>query len=74
MKAGKLSIGIVLLAVGIFAIYWSQDHSPNAGFGEKIVSEIAGKYVLDKTTYYALMVAGSIMAILGSIRIFKSLS
>ena len=73
MKLPKLLVGIVLLAVGIFVIYWAFNHSPESSLGDKIVDAIEGEKTLTETTYYTMLVSGTLLIILGIIRTLKTL-
>jgi uncharacterized membrane protein HdeD (DUF308 family) len=76
MKLPKLLVGIVLLVIGIFVIfviYWAYNHSPEAGLGDRIVDALEGEKVLSKTTYYTMLVSGTLLIILGITRTVKSL-
>jgi len=71
MKSGLVR-GIVLIAVGAFVIYWAVTHSPKAGVGQIISNEISGSYTMGEGAYYASLVVGTVLAVLGIIRTYKS--
>lgn len=51
MKKEKL-IGIIITLVGIFMIYWTQSHSPNAKLGKIIGNQLSGSYTMSEPGYY----------------------
>ncbi len=68
----KIILGIVLVALGSFAIYWSIDHSPFAPLDEK-VSDIfdSNAYRMSKFWYYITLVTGIIVALYGLRKILR---
>lgn len=72
MKSGMIK-GLVLLGLGAFIIYWALTHSPKAGVGEMIANELSGSYTMGETAYYASLVVGAILGILGIFGLFKSM-
>jgi TRAP-type C4-dicarboxylate transport system permease small subunit len=72
MKSGLVR-GLVLIGVGAFIIYWAVTHSPKAGVGQMITNELSGSYTMSEGAYYASLVVGTILAVLGLLRTYKSL-
>ena len=64
--------GVIFILLGIFVLYWSQTHSPNAGMGKIISNELSGSYAMGEGWYYFSIVVGTAFAALGAIRIYKS--
>lgn len=64
---------IIILSVGLFIIYWAQAHSPEAGIGEILANEISGSYTMSTTWYYISMVAGTLIGIVGLLKLYKEL-
>ena len=73
MKSKNLIVGIILIALGAFIIYWAQTHSPNAGIGKMITNELSGSYTMSETWYYVSMVGGTVIGIIGILRAFKAM-
>ncbi|WP_296623321.1 hypothetical protein [Marivirga sp.] len=72
MKKGLL-IGIILIAIGSFIIYWAIDHSPNAPIGERVTDLLEeNSYRMSEAWYYTSLIAGSIIALLGLRNLLKS--
>lgn len=72
MKSGLVR-GLVLIAVGAFVIYWAVTHSPKGGIGQIVSNEISGSYTMGEGTYYASLVVGTVLAVLGVLRTYKSM-
>lgn len=73
MKLIKPLIAIIVFGIGIFLVFWAYNHSPEAGLGERIADVLEGEKALSKTSYYSMMVAGSVMILTGVVRLVKSL-
>ncbi len=71
MKSGMIR-GLVLLGLGAFIVYWAITHSPKAGLGQIVTNELSGSYTMGETAYYASLVVGTIIGVLGVVRLFKS--
>lgn len=71
MKSGMIK-GLVLLGLGAFIIYWALTHSPKAGLGQMITNEVSGSYTMGEPAYYASLVVGTIIGVLGVISLYKS--
>lgn len=67
----KKLIGILLLAAGIFIVIWTINHAPTAGIGEKLGRELQGSYTMSEPAYYASLVAGVVVGVLGIMRLRK---
>ena len=50
MKKGKV-MGIVLILVGAFTVYWAQTHSPQAGVGQIVGNALSGSYTMSEGSY-----------------------
>lgn len=72
MKNSGLIRGVVLLAIGIFLIYWAQTHNPNE-LGKVIKNELTGSYTLPEPWYYVTLGAGILIGIIGLLRTYKSM-
>lgn len=72
MKSGLIR-GLALIGVGAFIIYWAITHSPKAGALKVISNEIAGSYTMGEGAYYASLIAGIILVVLGLMRSYKSM-
>lgn len=72
MKNSGLLKGILLVAVGIFLIYWAQTHSPK-NFGQVIGNSLKGSYSLSEPWYYVCLGLGILVGVVGVLRTFKSL-
>ena len=72
MKNQQLLKAIILLLVGVFMLYWAQSHSPNAGMGKIISNELSGSYTMDAGWYYISMLLGSIVTVIGALRLYKA--
>lgn len=72
MKKGLLS-GILLIAIGIFLVYWAQTHSPK-NLGKMIENTLTGSYTLSEPWYYVCLGAGIILGIVGTLRTYKSMT
>ncbi|WP_258105344.1 hypothetical protein [Marinoscillum sp. MHG1-6] len=72
MKSGLIR-GLVLVLVGGFVIYWAITHSPKAGLGQIINNELSGSYTMSSGSYYASLIAGAILGLLGLLRVYKSM-
>lgn len=72
MKSGLIR-GLVLIGVGAFVIYWAVTHSPKAGLGKMITNELSGSYTMGEGAYYASLVVGTVLAVLGILRTYKSI-
>jgi drug/metabolite transporter (DMT)-like permease len=68
----KYILGIIYLSLGVFILFWAQNHSPESGIGEKLSRELSGDYTMSKEGYYFSMVAGALMVVFGAARIFKA--
>ncbi|HNP20113.1 MAG TPA: hypothetical protein PKL31_16865 [Fulvivirga sp.] len=64
---------IILLAIGIFIIYWAMEHSPEAGLGQKISNELSGSYTMSEPWYYVSLTLGSLISFLSIVKIFKGM-
>ena len=64
--------GLLLLAIGIFLIYWAQSHSPK-DFGNVLGNAISGSYTLSEPWYYVCLGLGIVVGIVGVLRTFKSM-
>lgn len=71
MKPGLIR-GIVLIALGIFLIYWAQTHSPK-DFGQVIGNAVSGSYTLSEPWYYVCLGAGILVGVVGVLRTYKSM-
>lgn len=71
MKGGMIR-GVVMIAVGIFLIYWAQSHSPK-DFGRVIGNAVSGGYTLSEPWYYACFGVGLLVGIVGILRTYKSM-
>lgn len=71
MKPGMIG-GIVLIAIGIFLIYWAQTHSPN-DLGQVIGNSLTGSYTLSEPWYYVCLGSGILVGVIGVLRTFKSM-
>ncbi len=67
----KVIIGLVLIIAGLVVVFWAYNHSPHAGFGDRLMSELGGSYTLSKQMYAGSMIAGVILGILGLYTMFK---
>lgn len=72
MKNAGLLRGILMIALGIFLIYWAQTHSPK-DVGQVIGNAISGGYTLSEPWYYGCLGAGILVGIVGVLRTFKSM-
>lgn len=72
MKNKNLLIGVVLLVLGVFIIYWAQTHAPNASIGSKISNKLAGSYNMGETSYYLSLIVGGIAAVFGALKTYKA--
>lgn len=72
MKSG-LARGLALLLVAAFIIYWAITHSPKAGVGQIISNELSGSYTMSSGAYYATLIVGIVLGILGILRVYKSM-
>lgn len=72
MKNQQILKAIILLLVGVFILYWVQSHSPNAGIGKMISNELSGSYTMDEGWYYISMLLGSIITVIGTLRLYKA--
>ncbi|MEQ8365015.1 MAG: DUF3185 family protein [Cyclobacteriaceae bacterium] len=72
MKNSGLIRGVVLMAIGIFLVYWAQSHSPKS-LGKVIGNEFSGSYTLPEHWYYICLGGGVIIGILGVLRAYKSM-
>ncbi len=70
MKSGMIR-GLVLIAVGIFLIYWAQTHSPE--IGSQIGNALSGSYSLSEPWYYVCLGAGIVVGVVGILRTYKSM-
>ncbi len=70
MKKGKV-IGIVLILVGAFTIYWAQTHSPQAGVGQIIGNALSGSYTMSEGSYYFTLVIGATLGLFGLYKLIK---
>jgi len=64
---------IIILAIGLFMIYWAQAHSPKAGVGKIITNELSGSYTMSESWYYISVVAGSVIGLVGLLGLYRSL-
>ncbi len=71
MKSGMIR-GLVMLAVGIFMIYWAQTHSPN-NLGKVIGNAVSGSYSMSEPWYYVCLGLGIVLGIVGVLRTYKSM-
>lgn len=71
MKNGLIT-GILLIAAGIFMIYWAQAHSPK-DLGNVLGNAISGSYTMSKNGYYFSLGSGILVGIIGLLRTFKSM-
>ena len=69
MKRG-LILGIIILAIGVFCIYWTQTHAPG-NVGEQLIIKASGSYSLSKPWYYASLVLGALLSIIGGVKIYN---
>lgn len=67
----KILRPVLLLAIGLFIIYWSLEHSPES-LGKMITNELTGSYTLSEPMYYISLVVGSIIGLLGLVSLLKS--
>ena len=65
--------GAILGLVGVFLIYWAQTHSPNNGIGNMIKREFSGSYTLSESWYYVCLGLGIVAAVLGLLKVYKSI-
>ncbi|MFT6867464.1 MAG: hypothetical protein ACJA08_002307 [Cyclobacteriaceae bacterium] len=72
MKSGLIR-GLALIGIGAFIIYWAITHSPKAGVGKMITNELSGSYTMGEGAYYASLIAGIILVVLGLLRSYKSM-
>lgn len=72
MKNSGLLKGILILAVGIFLVYWAESHSPK-NLGKMIGNELSGSYTLSETWYYICLGAGILVGIVGVLKTFRSM-
>ena len=72
MKNSRLLQGILMIAIGIFFIYWAESHSPKK-FGQIIGNQISGSYTLSETWYYICLGLGILVGIVGVLRTFRSM-
>ncbi len=70
MKKGKV-IGIVLILVGAFTIYWAQTHSPQAGVGQIIGNALSGSYTMSEGSYYFTLIIGATLGLFGLYKLIK---
>ena len=71
MKAGMIP-GILMIALGIFLIYWAETHSPK-DFGQVISNTFSGSYTMSEPWYYVCLGAGILVGVVGVLRTFKSM-
>lgn len=69
MKSALIK-GIIFLVVGVFCIYWTQTHAPG-NVGEQLLKKAGGSYSLSEPWYYASMILGVVLAIIGGVKIYK---
>lgn len=73
MKKKNAIIGIVLLGLGIFAIIWSINHSPQDGLFEKLGRELQDSYTMSEPAFYASLVGGAVTGVIGLLKLLKSI-
>lgn len=71
MKSGLLT-GIIMLAAGIFLVYWAEAHSPK-NFGKILENTFSGSYTLSEPWYYVCLGLGILFGIVGTLRTYKSM-
>lgn len=64
-------IGLLLIVAGLAVVFWAYNHSPHAGLGDRLMSELGGSYTLSKQMYAGTMIAGVVVGILGLYTMFK---
>ncbi len=65
--------GLSILAIGAFLIYWAQTHTPNKDLLDAVNNEIIGSYALSEPMYFATLVFGGILGVLGLISLYKDM-
>ncbi len=70
MKKGKV-IGIVLILVGAFTVYWAQTHSPQAGVGQIVGNALSGSYTMSEGSYYFTLIIGATLGLFGLYKLIK---
>jgi len=71
MKNGMIR-GILLIAIGVFLIYWAQTHSPK-DLVKVIGNEFSGSYTLPEPWYYVCLGGGILVGVVGILRTYKSM-
>ena len=71
MKSGMVR-GVVMIAAGIFLVYWAQSHSPK-DFGQVIGNAVSGGYTMSEPWYYVCLGLGIVVGVVGVLRTFKSM-
>lgn len=73
MKNKALIPSLIMVAVGAFILYWASTHSPKAGIGKMVQNELSGSYTMSEPWFYASLVVGTVIAVVGLMRTFKAL-
>ena len=63
--------GFLIVAIGLFIIYWAVEHSPES-LESVITNKLTGSYTMSEPWYYISLVVGSIMALFGIMKIYKA--
>lgn len=66
----KSITGVLLIAVGIFCVYWAETHSPR-NVGKIIENTLTGSYTLSEPWYYVCLGFGILIGIVGVLRTYK---
>ncbi|MEO9964477.1 MAG: hypothetical protein ABJF11_01740 [Reichenbachiella sp.] len=64
------SIGIILLGIGVFFIYWAQTHSPK-NLGKVIGNAFSGSYTMSEFSYYTCLGLGIAIGLYGILKLMK---
>ncbi|MDH5367635.1 MAG: hypothetical protein OEW67_11640 [Cyclobacteriaceae bacterium] len=62
---------LIFILIGVFFIYWAQDHSPKAGLGKIVGNELSGSYTMNETSYYITLAIGAGLTVLGIMKFIK---
>lgn len=65
-----VKLGLLLIALGSFVIYWAQTHSPK-NIGQAIGNAFSGSYTMSETNYYISLGIGIILCVYGILKILK---
>jgi len=67
----KVIFGFLFIIFGLMLFFWTQDHSPYNGIGNRLITELSGSYTLPKQSYSFSMIGSAVLIVFGLYKIFK---